>query len=44
MRFHKGESRHQLSILSLDQPIADDAFARIIDLLVDVMPSEELGF
>ncbi len=44
MHYQKGDSRHQLSILSLDQLIADDAFVRIIDLLVDVMPLEELGF
>ena len=33
-----------MSMLSLEEVIEQDAFVRIIDLLVDILPLEELGF
>ena len=44
MHNQQGQNRDQIMMISLDQMVADDSFARIIDLFVDAMPIEELGF
>jgi transposase len=44
MHYQQGQDRNQIMMISLDQMVADDSFARIIDLFVDAMPIEELGF
>ena len=44
MHYQQGQNRDQIMMISLDQMVADDSFARIIDLFVDAMPIEELGF
>jgi len=44
MHHQQGKDREQVFMTSLDQLVAEDSFARIIDLFVDAMPIEELGF
>ena len=39
-----GTDRNQLQFLSLDQMVPEDSWARVIDLFVDILPLEELGF
>lgn len=39
-----GADRNQLQFLSLEQLVAEDSWARVIDLFVDVLPLKELGF
>ncbi|MBT8395275.1 MAG: hypothetical protein KJN66_10555 [Bacteroidia bacterium] len=40
----KGPDRNSIKMISLDQMVADDNFAYIIDQIVDAKPIEELGF
>jgi len=44
MHYQQGSDREQVFMTSLDQLVTDDSFARIVDLFVDAMPIEELGF
>lgn len=44
MHYQQGTNRNQLVMMSYADVIAPDAFVRLIDLLVDVMPLSELGF
>lgn len=36
--------RHQISILALEELVSKDSYARLVDLFVDSLPLEELGF
>ena len=36
--------RRQLSMIDLDSMVAQDSYARLVDLFVDALPLEELGF
>ncbi|MEO1438094.1 MAG: IS1182 family transposase [Bacteroidota bacterium] len=44
MKHKSGQDRNQLFFTSFDQLVKPDAFARIIDVLIDTFPMEELGF
>ena len=44
MHYQQGSDRDQVFMTSLDQMVDEDSFARIIDLFVDAMPIEDLGF
>ena len=44
MDFQKGIDRHQLMMLDLNSVVASDSWARIVDLFVEILPLEELGF
>ena len=44
MHYQQGSDRDQVFMTSLDQMVSEDSFARIIDLFVDAMPIENLGF
>lgn len=39
-----GEDRNQLRFFSLDQMVPEDSWARVINLFVDILPMDELGF
>jgi len=39
-----GEDHNQMRFLSLEQMVAADSWARVIDLFVDLLPLQELGF
>jgi len=44
MHYQQGQNRDQLIMMSYNDVIAPDSFVRIIDLLVDAMPLDDLGF
>lgn len=44
MDFIKGFNRNQLQIMSYDQFVKPDSWARIVDLFVEILPLKELGF
>lgn len=44
MNHKQGIDRHQIQFVCLDDFVARDSFARVIDLLVDNFPLHELGF
>ena len=44
MEYIQGFSRNQLQMMSFDQYVSQDSWARIVDLFVDILPMEELGF
>ena len=44
MHYQQGSDREQVFMTSLEQLVAEDSFARIVDLFVDAMAIEELGF
>lgn len=44
MDYRKGNDRRQVFMSSLDEQVASDSFARVIDLFVDALPVEDLGF
>jgi len=44
MDFIQGFDRNQLQMMSFDQFVAHDSWARIVDLFVDVLPLGNLGF
>ncbi len=44
MDFVQGIDRHQLQMMTFDQYVKNDSWARIVDLFVDILPIEELGF
>jgi len=39
-----GEDRNQFQIISLEQLVPENFWARVIDLFVDLLPLVELGF
>ena len=44
MEHKKGLDRSQLVFTSLEEMVPEDSFARVIDLLVDALPLDKLGF
>jgi transposase len=44
MPIQKGESRNQLEIYSLESIVAEDSEVRVIDLFLDLVDFDELGF
>jgi len=44
MEHVKGMDRDQVTMISLGEMVAEDAHARVIDLFVDALPLDELGF
>jgi transposase len=44
MNFIEGFDRNQLQMVSFDQFVKADSWARIVDLFVDSLPIKELGF
>jgi transposase len=44
MDFIEGFDRNQLQMLSFDQFVKSDSWARVVDLFVSILPIKELGF
>lgn len=44
MDYISGKDRTQMQFLALEQVVAEDSWARVIDLFVDVLPLNKLGF
>ncbi len=44
MNYIVGENRNQIQMIALEQLVAPDSWARVIDLFVDILPIDELGF
>ena len=44
MDFIRGFNRNQLQMISFDEVVRHDSWARVVDLFVDVLPLKELGF
>lgn len=44
MNFIQGFDRNQLQMISFDEFVPEDSWARIVDLFVDALPIDELGF
>jgi len=44
MNFIQGFNRNQLQMMSFDEFVAHDSWARIVDLFVDILPLSDLGF
>lgn len=44
MHYQQKQNRHQLEVLSLDQMVSNDSYARVIDAFVDTLNLDELGF
>ncbi len=44
MDFVQGINRNQLFIMNLNEHVADDSWARIVDLFVDSFDLDKLGF
>ena len=44
MDFQHGFDRHQLRVMDFNSMVSTDSWARIVDLFVDILPLEELGF
>ena len=44
MNFVNGFDRNQLQMISFDSMVAQNSWARIVDLFVDILPLELLGF
>jgi transposase len=44
MEFIQGFDRDQLQMISYNQLVSQDSWARIVDLFVDILPLKELGF
>ena len=44
MNYIVGENRNQIQMIALEQLFAPDSRARVIDLFVDILPIDELGF
>lgn len=44
MNYIVGENRNQIQMIALEQSVAPDSWARVIDLFVDILPIGELGF
>jgi len=44
MDYIVGGDRNQMQFFALDEMVADDSWARVIDLFVDLLPLNDLGF
>ena len=44
MDYISGNDRNQMQFFALEEMVAQDSWARIIDLFVDILPLKELGF
>ena len=44
MNYIVGENRNQIQMITLEQLVAPDSWARVIDLFVDILLIDELGF
>ena len=44
MDFIQGFNRNQLQMVSYDEFVKPDSWARIVDLFVEILPLKELGF
>ena len=44
MNFVNGIDRNQLTMIDFEANVAFDSWARIVDLFVDMLPLEKLGF
>lgn len=44
MDFQQGFDRYQLQMMDFNSMVAADSWARVVDLFVDILPLEELGF
>ena len=44
MDFIQGFNRNQFHMMSFEEYVAPDSWARIVDLFVDILPLQELGF
>ncbi len=44
MDFVNGLDRNQLVMMDFEANVAQDSWARIVDLFVDALPLEQLGF
>ena len=44
MDFIQGFHRNQLQMMSFDEFVAEDSWTRIVDLFVESLPINELGF
>lgn len=44
MNYIVGENRNQIKMIALEQLVAQDSWARVIDLFVDILPVDGFGF
>lgn len=44
MNYIVGENRNQIQMIALEQLVAPDSWARVIDLFLDILPIDEFGF
>ncbi len=44
MDYISGNDRNQMQFFALEEMVAQDSWARVIDLFVDMLPIKELGF
>lgn len=44
MNYIVGENRNQIQMIALEQLVAPDFWVRVIDLFVNILPIDELGF
>nr|WP_244437115.1 transposase [Bacteroides reticulotermitis] len=44
MNYIVGENRNQVQMIALEQLVAPDSWARVVDLFVDILPIDGLGF
>ena len=44
MNYIVGKNSNQIQMIALEQLVAPDSWARVIDLFVDILPIDELGF
>lgn len=44
MDYVQGFNRHQMQMMTFDEYVKSDSWARIVDLFVDMLPMEQLGF
>lgn len=44
MHYHEGQDRNQMFVTSMEELVAADSWARIMDLFVDAMALKELDF
>jgi hypothetical protein len=44
MNYILGGDRNQMQFLALEEMVAEDSWARVIDVFVDILPLSDLGF
>ena len=44
MQFKQGQNREQMFMTSMSEWVAEDSWARIVDLFVDALPMSTFGF